>query len=62
VIAPANDTPVAIEFVAMAKARNAILDRYRTAEYIAVTLSSTDQAALDAITLRLNDLWTSAAK
>jgi hypothetical protein len=62
VIAPANDSPVAIEFVAMAKARNAILDRYRTDEYIAVTLSTADQAALDAITLRLNDLWKLAGK
>ncbi|BBB13965.1 hypothetical protein SPYCA_3223 [Sphingopyxis sp. FD7] len=62
VITPANDTPVAIEFVAMAKARNAILDRYRTDEYIAVTLSAADQAALDAIKLRLSDLWKSAGK
>lgn len=62
VIAPANDSPVAIEFVAMAKARNAILDRYRTDEYIAATLSAADQAALDAITLRLNDLWKLAGK
>ncbi|MBF9151686.1 hypothetical protein [Novosphingobium jiangmenense] len=62
VIAPASNSPVAIEFVAMAKARNAILDRYRTDEYIAVTLSAADQAALDAITLRLNDLWKSFGK
>ncbi|MGE4304593.1 MAG: hypothetical protein AB7E24_11250 [Novosphingobium sp.] len=62
VIAPVNDTPIATEFVAMAKARNAILDRYRTGEYIAVTLSAADQSALDTITRRLNELWKLAGK
>ncbi|MDO7837410.1 hypothetical protein Q4610_20405 [Sphingobium sp. HBC34] len=62
VIAPVNDTPLATEFVAMAKARNAILDRYRTGEYIAVALSAADQSALDAITRRLNELWKLAGK
>lgn len=62
VIAPANDGALASEFVALARARNSILDRYRTGEYIAVSLSAADQAELDRITLRLNELWKLAGK
>lgn len=62
VIAPVNDSAVANEFVAMAKARNSILDRYRTGEYIAVMLSAYDQANLERITGRLNGLWKLAGK
>lgn len=57
VIAAVEDTPIATEFVALAKARNTILDRYRTGEHIAVMLSAADQSTLDTITHRLNELW-----
>ncbi|WP_146625180.1 hypothetical protein [Sphingopyxis sp. FD7] len=57
VIASVSDTPIATEFVALAKARNAILDRYRTGEHISVMLSAADQSMLDTITRRLNELW-----
>lgn len=62
VIAPANEGGLAIEFAALARARNAILARYRTDEYIAVTLSNADQTELSRITLRLNELWVLAGK
>jgi hypothetical protein len=57
VIALANDGALASEFVTLARARNSILDRHRTGEYIAVTLNAVDQIELGRITSRLNELF-----
>ncbi|HKX77566.1 MAG TPA: hypothetical protein VJM34_03500 [Novosphingobium sp.] len=57
ILEPVDDSPVATEFVTLARARNALLDAYRTGEYMVAILSGADQAELDCIDRRLKVLW-----
>ncbi|ETI64314.1 hypothetical protein C100_08070 [Sphingobium sp. C100] len=54
---PVDDSALAVEFVALARQRNAIMDAYRTDEYVVAMLSGLDQARLGEIEMSLKQLW-----
>lgn len=57
IIKAVDETPVAVEFAALANDRNALINSYRSAEYSIAMLNSADQAKLGLIDRRMKELW-----
>jgi hypothetical protein len=57
IIRAVDETPLAVEFAALANERQALINTYRSAEYSIAMLSAADQIKLGLIDRRMKELW-----